>query len=614
MLKVNGLTKTFGGQELFDDISFAFSRGERVGLVGKNGHGKTTLFKIILGQEPYDEGEIGVPRHYRIGHLSQHISFTEDTVLKEACLALPGSEDGIDMSYKVEAILMGLGVSQEQFELHPSSLSGGYQIRLNLAKVLASEPDLLLLDEPTNYLDIISVRWLKGFLRNWKGEMMIITHDRDFMDSVSTHTMAIHRRKVRKVAGSTEKLYMQILQDEEVYELTRQNEEKKRKETEKFINRFRASATKASAVQSRVKALAKAGTREKLDEIRSLDFEFNSCPFNGKWLMEVDNLSFGYEPGQLLIDGVSFAVGKKDRIGIIGKNGKGKTTLLSLMAGENTPVGGVIKPHSALRLAYFGQTNIERLNKSHTVEKELMEAHPDYSRGAARRAAGVMMFDGDNALKKIEVLSGGEKSRVLLAKLLLQPANMLLLDEPTNHLDMDSVDSLIEAIDCFDGAVAVVTHSELMLKALVNRLIVFDGGRITLFEGTYDEFLEKVGWESERSEGAQVKPKQKSGNRKESRKLRAEVVAQKSAVLKPIQKRISDAEAAIIRMEADIERLGRELLAATETDEAQTIAAISKAYHGTKEKSDTLFDELETLTGEQERIVREYEARLKELD
>ena len=243
-----------------------------------------------------------------------------------------------------------------------------------------------------------------------------------------------------------------------------------------------------------------------------------------------------------------------------------------------------------------------------------MEAHPDYSRGAARRAAGVMMFDGDNALKKIEVLSGGEKSRVLLAKLLLQPANMLLLDEPTNHLDMDSVDSLIEAIDCFDGAVAVVTHSELMLKALVNRLIIFDGGKITLFEGTYDEFLEKIGWDSERSESAQIKPKQKSGNRKESRKLRAEVVAQKSAALKPIQKKISESEEAIMRMEAEIERLGRELLAATEADDAQTIAAISKVYHGTKERSDSIFDELENLTGEQERIAVEYEARLRELD
>lgn len=197
MIKVNGLTKSYGEQLIFDDVSFFMGRGERIGFVGRNGHGKTTLFRMILGHEEPDAGEISIPRHYKIGHLSQHITFSEDTVLKEACLSLPRSEDGIDETYKVEIILSGLGMTDDQLGLDPMKLSGGYQIRLNLAKVLVSNPGLLLLDEPTNYLDIVSIRWLKKFLRDWNNELILITHDREFMDSVTTHTMAVHRNKVR---------------------------------------------------------------------------------------------------------------------------------------------------------------------------------------------------------------------------------------------------------------------------------------------------------------------------------------------------------------------------------------------------------------------------------
>jgi len=252
MLQVTNIEKSYGKQLLFDGVGFTVNPRERVGLVGRNGHGKSTLFRMILGEEHQDAGTITVPSGYTIGHLSQHIHFTENTVLGEACLALPPNEDHIDESYKAEAILHGLGFTNDDFDRHPSTLSGGYQVRLNLAKVLASEPNLLLLDEPTNYLDIVSVRWLTQFLRAWRNELIIITHDRDFMDSVTTHTMIIHRYKMRKVAGGTQKLYDQILMEEEIYEKTRQNDEKKRKEVEQFINRFRAQATKASAVQSRI--------------------------------------------------------------------------------------------------------------------------------------------------------------------------------------------------------------------------------------------------------------------------------------------------------------------------------------------------------------------------
>src|SRR5512141_1231916 len=355
MLQVTNIEKSYGKQLLFDGVSFTVNPRERVGLVGRNGHGKSTLFRMILNDEHPDSGTITMPSGYTVGHLSQHIHFTEDTVIKEACLALPVNEDHIDETYKAEAILHGLGFTNADFEKSPDPLSGGYQVRLNLAKVLASAPNLLLLDEPTNYLDIVSVRWLTQFLRAWRTEMIIITPDREFMDSVTTHTMIIHRCKVRKVQGGTKKLYDQLLMEEEIYEKTRQNDEKKRKEVEQFINRFRAQATKASAVQSRIKALARHERMDKLDDIKQLDFKFRSAPFEAKWLMNVDELTFAFPGGKNLIDGLSFGVGKKDRIAIIGKNGKGKTTLLNLLAKELEAKTGYVSHHDQLKTAYFGQ-------------------------------------------------------------------------------------------------------------------------------------------------------------------------------------------------------------------------------------------------------------------
>ncbi len=611
MLQVTNIEKSYGKQVLFDGVGFTVNPRERVGLVGRNGHGKSTLFRMILGEEHQDSGTITMPSGYTVGHLSQHIHFTEDTVLKEACLALPVNEDHIDESYKAEAILHGLGFTNDDFDRPPSSLSGGYQVRLNLAKVLVSEPNLLLLDEPTNYLDIISVRWLTQFLRAWRNEMILITHDREFMDSVTTHTMIIHRCKMRKVAGGTQKLYDQILMEEEIYEKTRQNDEKKRKEVEQFINRFRAQATKASAVQSRVKALARHEKLDKLEEIRTLDFKFRSAPFEAKWLMTVEDLSFGFSgDSPKLIDGLSFGVSKKDRIAVIGKNGKGKTTLLNLLAGEMSPTSGDIKLHPNTKIAYFGQTNINRLRPEKTALQEVMDAHPDYAQGESRAICGLMMFEGDNALKKVSVLSGGERSRVLLGKLLVSPANLLMLDEPTNHLDMESIDSLIEAIEAFDGAVIIVTHSELILEAVATKLIVYDNDAVSVFEGTYLDFLERVGWSDEggvRTKKGKKQASDKNGNRKDIKKMRTGIVADKSKVLGALKKKIAEIEEQITKLEFDVDQDTQRLLEVSIKGEALAIKRLSQTMRDNKARIEKLFNELETVTNE-------HDAKAQELD
>lgn len=498
MINVSSLKKSYVKQDLFSDVSFVINAEERVGLVGRNGHGKSTLFRIILGMEEADSGDVFVPRDYSMGHLSQHLVFTESNILDEVCLVLPLLDGCWKETYKAEAMLHGLGFHNEDFSRPPSDFSGGYQIRLNLAKLLLSEPRLLLLDEPTNYLDIVSIRWLTQFLKDWHGELLLITHDRSFMDMVCTHTMGIHRGKIRKVEGGTQKFYETLAEEEEIYEKTRMGEEKKRKEIESFVNRFRAKASKAKSVQSRVKLLEKMEVKEELSNIENLEFSFSSLPFPGKWLLTVEDLSFGYNKDELLFNKVNFSVKKEDRIGVIGANGKGKTTLLNVLANELKANSGQISFNDNTKLAYFGQTNINRLNHDKTVEDEVYSIDPTKSRTIIRSICGAMMFEGDAALKKISVLSGGERSRVMLGKILVTPANLLFLDEPTNHLDMHSIDSLCDAIESFDGAVLLVTHSEELLIRLCNRLIIFDSGKAEVFESGYEDFLSERGWSDEK--------------------------------------------------------------------------------------------------------------------
>jgi ATP-binding cassette subfamily F protein 3 len=544
VIKINQLSKSYFSRELFTDVTFQMNAGDHLGLVGRNGHGKTTLFKLILGQEEPDSGEITIPRNYRIGHLEQHLHFTRPTILEEAALGL--TEEESHSIYKAEAILFGLGFSRADLEKAPREFSGGFQIRINLAKLLLSEPNLLLLDEPTNYLDITSVRWITRFLSNFKGELILISHDRTFMDRVTTHTAVIHRQKVRKFEGGTAKAYAQIALEDEVHEKTRANEERKRAQAEAFINRFRAQASKAKLVQSRIKMLERLPKLEELSDIESLDFEFRYAPLTAKTLFEARGLSFGYTPDHLLFRHMHLTINAHDKFGVIGNNGKGKSTLLNVISGGLTPVTGELKNHPDMRLGYFGQTNIQRLNPKWTIEEEIEQANPALTRTQVRNICGAMMFGGDLALKKISVLSGGERSRTLLGKILAHPSNLLLLDEPNNHLDMESIDALIESLQDFAGAVLIVTHNERILRALDTKLIVFHRGKVEVFNSGYDEFLEKIGWEEEgngkglrkkptsRNDYAEKKEREKAARREQARieKLETQIMKKEHALKK----------------------------------------------------------------------------------
>jgi ATP-binding cassette subfamily F protein 3 len=496
MFKTQGLEISFSGQEIFKDVNVIINKKEKVGFIGRNGSGKSTFLKLILGQLEPDSGEIIIPKGYKIGHLEQHIKFSHDTVLEEVCSILTGDREY--EGWKGESILTGLGLTYDEMMKNPNDFSGGFQVKINLAKLLLDEPNMLLLDEPTNYLDIHSIRWLKKFLNDWRQEIILITHDRDFMNSVISHTLNIHRGIFKKTSGNTENVMEKILEEEEIYNKTVLNESKKREKTEEWIKRFGSKASMASRAQSKIKMLEKNGRKEKLAAIANLDFKFNYLPYQSKEnLLNIKKVNFFYKEENYLIKNVSFSIKKTDKICVIGKNGKGKSTLLKLITGDLIPISGDINIHQKTNFGYFGQMNIDRLSPNNSVYQEIQSYVPEMEETKVRQVCGSMMFSSRLSGKPIKVLSGGEKSRVMLGKILLKPANLLMLDEPTNHLDLDSCESLLQAIKAFDGAVMMVTHDEYFLREVANKLVIFDDNKVTVFEGSYDDFLSKVGWKDE---------------------------------------------------------------------------------------------------------------------
>ena len=545
MVELINIRKSYPTQDLYQDLNLRLNKGDKVGLVGRNGTGKSTLFKLILGEEQPDSGEIATPKNYKIGALKQYFDFTEKTLIDETALAL--SEDDKYNIYKAEKILFGLGFSEDDLQKEPKSFSGGYQIRINLAKLLLTEPNMLLLDEPTNYLDILSIRWLREFLKSFDGEVILITHDRDFMNSVCTHTMGIIRRNAFIIQGSTDKFFEQLSANEEHYEKQKIAQEKKIKDLEEFIAKNKARAATATLAQSKVKILEKMEVMEDLEYDKDLNFDFNYKDTSAKFLVEVKDLSFGYSKDNILFKDITFALSKGETLGIIGKNGKGKSTLLNVIAGELKALSGTVDYHPSTVFGHFGQTNINHLNLNNTIIEEIQRVNNKIPEPVIRNICGIMMFSGDNAKKKISLLSGGEKSRVMLGKIIAKDVNLLFLDEPTNHLDIESIEALTNAIKAFEGSSIIVTHSEELLRAVCDRLIVFTNDGALYFNGTYDEFLEKIGWgddidEPKKKEDKKDKPKL---NKKESKQLRAQLVAKKSQDLKPLKSELEELESKV---------------------------------------------------------------------
>ncbi len=431
--------------------------------------------------------------------------------------------------------------------------------------------------------------------------------------------MGIHRRKMRKIEGDTEKYYTQIAQDEDIYEKTRINDERRRKEVEEFITQFRAKARLVGLVQSRVRLLEKMERREKLEKIKTLEFSFRSTPFFAKYALQAKDLSFTYDPAVELIQDFNIVIRPGEKVCVMGPNGKGKTTLLRLLSGQLGPVSGEVVYNPKTTRGVFEQTNIRTLVDARTVEEEIMYSAPDIDRQSARNICGAMMFEGDHALKKIEVLSGGEKSRVMLGKLLVTPVNLLLLDEPTNHLDMETSDALLAALDSFDGAMVMVTHNEMFLHALAERLIVFHHDAIEIFEGGYQRFLDRGGWGDEEvvAPGAKKEPKQEGDdgrlNKKELRKRRSEIITERSRVISPLEKRIAFIESEIERHEAVLKDLHGLVQQASLAKDGKKVFEVSRDIMESEQAIEAYFSELEDLHTRFERHKAEFEEMLSQV-
>jgi len=593
MIQLRNLTKSFGGQTLFRDINLKMNSNQKIGLIGRNGSGKSTLFKIILDEESHDSGDVSIPKNYKIGTLKQHLVFTEATVREECSLVL--SEEEQYNFYKIEKILFGLGFTGEDLEKDPMSFSGGYQIRINLAKLLATEPNMLLLDEPTNYLDLLSLRWLKQFIRAFDGEVILITHDREFMDTVTTHTMGIQRKSLHLIQGDTKKYDQNLALSDETYEKTRQNQEKKRKELEEFVAKNKARASTAALAQSKQKMLDKMEDMESLESESNLAFKFNYKETPAKINLRAEALGFGYNQNEPLFENLDFVLENGKTLAIIGKNGKGKSTLLNYIAGELKEQQGSINFHPSTTMAHFGQTNIERLNTTNTIIDEISSVDMKIGIAETRSICGTMMFPGDLAEKKISVLSGGERSRVMLGKIIATEANLLLLDEPTNHLDMYSIDSLCTAIESFKGSTIMVTHSEMLLRRLADALIIFHKGGAEYFDGTYDEFLEKIGWEEEGGviKEKVIKPKKSKIDNKDKKRLKKELTQARSKENAPYKKELEFCENKIIKLEEELEIENKRLMEASTSGDNQAMIEASQNVGKLQKEIDELFERLE---------------------
>ena len=506
-------------------------------------------------------------------------------MLEEALSGLPQEKQ--ETPHLVEKILFGLGFNDDLLQSSPSCLSGGYHLRLKLAKVLAKEPNCLLLDEPTNYLDIESIDWLISHLKRWKGECILVSHDRSFIDAVVSSVMGIYRKKLKKHQGTTEHFYQKLLEEEELYEKTQVQLEKKKEHLERFIHRFGAKASKASQARSKEKALQKIPTLAKLVALESLAFSFTYAPYPGKIQAKAQDLSFGYEGEPKIIKHLSFEIEKGGRIAIIGKNGRGKSTLLRLLSQEISPVLGSYKLFDSVQIGYFGQTHMTKLDPQKTIEEEIASANRLLSYTEVKNLCGQMCFPSESSQKKIEVLSGGEKSRVLLGKILATPTNLLLLDEPTHHLDMESVEAFIEATNDYPGAVVLVTHSEWMLEAFApTLLILFEEEGQRIFLGTYAEFLEKGGWQKPAS--CKKLPKEV-----QTLDIRALAKAKKS-----LQSKIASLEQTIMSKEEELARVEKLLLDCYEQGTHSSLKELTLQSMFLREEIDKLYLHLEQIDQE----------------
>ena len=618
MISVSNLSKSYGGQVLFKDVNLQFDPGNRYGIVGANGAGKSTFVRILCGQESSDSGSVSLPAKIRVGTLNQdHFAFEDDILIdvvmqgqpdlyrafseKDKLLeeAEPDPEriieleeiiahhDGYQAESRIAEMLEGLGIATVYHKQPMRVLSGGYKLRVLLAQCLFSRPEVLLLDEPTNHLDIVSVRWLEDYLVDYKGTVIVVSHDRDFINRVSTHIADIDYQTIKIYPGN----YDYYLKARELDELQRRQEsekaEKKIDELQAFVTRFKGKATKARQAQSKIKQINRM-EKEIVKPVYSSRIHprirFECCRPSGKTVLEVSSLSKAYGSKQVLNE-VSFTVERGERLAVIGPNGIGKSTLLKIIMNELEADAGKVTWGYETWPEYFSQDHRELIPVNTTPYEYLYSYGPGESIGTIRGILGNLLFTGDDVHKSTAALSGGEAARLIIAKLVLKKGNVLVLDEPTNHLDLESIEAFIDALSDFEGTIIFVSHNRYLVNRLATRILELKAEGFDTFPGTYQEYLEHLGCDHLSGAAAAgerpaaptrmretKKPEEKTGNREDSenrpgknqparkqqkqtqdKMLRKKINQQ----LRPLKKESSAAEALCEQLEKEVEKLNR---------------------------------------------------------
>jgi ATP-binding cassette subfamily F protein 3 len=611
MITLNHVQKQYGSKILFKDCSLQIGARDRVGLIGPNGSGKTTLFRMILGEESFDEGEALIAKGVRIGYLPQEvISFKGNTVLNEVLKSLtnitslqdkmtileeelssvedPKEQERLAKEYgklqerytllggygleaEAKRILQGLGFKERDFDRLTDELSGGWLMRIALAKILLQSPDLLLLDEPTNHLDLVSLIWLEEFLMNYPGAMVIVSHDRVFLNHLIDRIAEIEAQKIDLYYGDYDHYLGEKKARRQILEATYKTQQRKIEQTERFIERFRAKNTKSSQVQSRIKMLEKVDRIELSEKKKEIRFHFPAPKRSGHKVVEVRNLHKSYG-GTAVYQGIDLHLYRGDKVALVGPNGAGKSTLLKILAGVLDFEKGELILGKEVTRSYFAQHQFDILRPENTVFEELLSVATDESQTELRTILGTFLFSGDEIEKRVSVLSGGEKSRLVLAKMLLKPANFLLLDEPTSHLDIPSRNVLEMALKQFQGTICLITHDRHLINEMANKIIEIDKGIPHLYPGNYDYYLykreqiqsdEQVGTSVGRAvvgtHELPVQEKKSSHKTKEERRKRAQEMDQFKRQLSSLEKRVQEVEKSLQEATQKLDHLNQRL-------------------------------------------------------
>jgi len=531
MLSIGGISKSYGGRALFDEASLQVNRGERIGLVGPNGAGKSTLFSIILGKEEGDAGTVDFERGVRLGYLPQESHpVRNETVLQIATGAAEDDHHATPEHFELEArakkILQGLSFRQADFDRPASELSGGWVMRAHLARLLVQEPDLLMLDEPTNHLDLESLLWVQNYLRNYPGAILLISHDREFLNQLVGGIVEIRQTKLIRYRGNYDEYLEQREAQHEQLVSAYKNQQREIAHLMRFVERFRAKNTKASQAQSKLKQIDRMEKIEMPDDsTREIDFTFPQPQRSGQRVITLRDIHYAYG-SNVVYSGMRFHVERGQRIVLVGPNGAGKSTLLKLLA-EVLPVqGGERVLGHNVKCGYYAQYRVDMLQPERTVLEEALDTPQRVTEQFVRTVLGCFLFSGDDVFKKVAVLSGGEKSRLALVKLLLDPQNLLLMDEPTTHLDMASISALIAALDQYEGTLIFISHDVHFIRSIANHAVHVKNGRLTHYPTGYDYYLEKSAAEAARSaavvNGKPATVEARVNDRREQKRLEAE--------------------------------------------------------------------------------------------